>query len=272
MKGLRILIVTPTLGASPWLSETVESVRAMCPDCVHVLVAPKTVVGNLAERFPHCVVLEDGGKEAGLYGAINIAVKHFTNQWDFMSYINDDDLLMLGFCDAVAALKKSDSTVDIAYGRVWYIDSKGDLVSPISIERHTDSLLDLASILVPGIVQQGMLVSYNCWHALNGFNERYKLAADFDFIIRAKLAELVFCFVDAEVAAFRLRKGQLSGALKSMEDECVLIRNSHFGGEPSKFRKNLILLRYRLGHSLDYFKRFAKLGFRSSKTLISTAD
>jgi Ca2+-binding RTX toxin-like protein len=66
---MKLLVVTPTLGESPWLEETISSVAAVAGAPEHVLVAPADKVAALARRYPRvAVVAEPGG---GMYAAIN---------------------------------------------------------------------------------------------------------------------------------------------------------------------------------------------------------
>src|SRR4051812_41225063 len=88
----RLLVVTPTLGSSVYLDQTVESVTSQSINILHVLVTPESMVAPLQARYRHAVVLADAGKEAGLYGAINVALTDLNQEWEWFTYINDDDL------------------------------------------------------------------------------------------------------------------------------------------------------------------------------------
>ena len=66
---MKLLVVTPTLGDSPWLTETVESVARCAAGARHVLVTRADRVTELAARFPEAQVVAESG--AGMYAAIN---------------------------------------------------------------------------------------------------------------------------------------------------------------------------------------------------------
>ena len=112
---MKILVITPTLGESPWLAETVASVATLAAPHEHVLVAPAATVPALAARFPGVTVTAEPG--GGMYAAINAGVAA-AREWDAFTYINDDDLLLPGFAAAVAAMAGRGTQALLAYGRV----------------------------------------------------------------------------------------------------------------------------------------------------------
>ena len=61
----RILVVTPTLGESHLLAESIEHVAALRVPIIHVLSAPESKVLTLRKRYPWTVVVADQGKAAG---------------------------------------------------------------------------------------------------------------------------------------------------------------------------------------------------------------
>src|SRR5665213_2849662 len=119
---MKTLVVTPTLGESRWLDETVASVAALSVAHLHVLVCPSAARADLEKRFPQAqVVTELGG---GMYASINAGMAA-VREWDAVTYINDDDLLLPGFADLVGRLARAGAVESIAYGRVKLIDERG---------------------------------------------------------------------------------------------------------------------------------------------------
>ena len=70
-KEMNLLIVTPTLGQSCFLDETVNCIYRLEARVQHIISCPKDRIAALKERFSRSRVVADQGKEAGLYGAIN---------------------------------------------------------------------------------------------------------------------------------------------------------------------------------------------------------
>ena len=69
-----LLVVTPTLGESVFLEQTLASVAALPVPVLHVLSVPAAKVTLLQARYPHLKVVPDAGKAGAIYGAINAAL------------------------------------------------------------------------------------------------------------------------------------------------------------------------------------------------------
>jgi GT2 family glycosyltransferase len=221
---VKLLVVTPTLDRSPWLTETVASVTAVAPDAVHVLVAPPEVIPELERRFSHACVVREPEPGCGLYAAVNAGLA--VPEWDFFTYLNDDDTLQPGFAQAVAVAREADASPGVIYGDVAYVDGAGGSLGrmPIAPPGWVGALL--ATGVAP-FTQQGALVARAAWQRLGGFDERWRLAADFDFWCRAAATGVVFVRVRSLVATFRLHGGQLSADREVAESEVAAIRRHH---------------------------------------------
>lgn len=218
---MKILIVTPTLGASPWIGETAASIAALGGGVMHVFVAPLEVVSDLSERFPTArAVVEPGG---GMYAAINAAFARVSD-WDWGGYINDDDTLAPGFCSVVDACM--DGSCDIAYGDVAYISETGRRLGRLPVAGPTAVGAVLATGRAP-FTQQGTLFSRAVWERLGGFDVSWRLAADCDFWCRAVLCGARFARVRATVAMFRLHSRQQSADRTRMDSEIAAVHAEH---------------------------------------------
>jgi hypothetical protein len=119
---MKLLVLTPTLGKSRWLEETVASVAGLTVPCRHVLVAPLGAMAVLSARFPAAqVVPEIGG---GMYAAINAGLAAVSD-WDAFTYLNDDDLLLPNFVTVAETAARAGDRPLIVYGRVRLIDAQG---------------------------------------------------------------------------------------------------------------------------------------------------
>ena len=121
----RILIVTPTLGTSSYLDETVRGVTSLPVPFLHVLVTPAPMVESLQARYPHAIVLADAGKAAAIYGAINVALRSSGDDWEWFTYINDDDELGPGFGRMAQEHFARANPEPVVYGDVRIIDDEG---------------------------------------------------------------------------------------------------------------------------------------------------
>lgn len=218
---MKVLLVTPSLGTSPWLDATVASVEEHAPEARHRLVVPSRLVSVLQARFPRTEIVAEAG--GGMYGAINEAVR-LAGEWDLMGYLNDDDLLLEGFREL---FRRADSGwKHVLYGDVEYIASDGRRLGRMPVA----SPQEVGAILARGraaVAQQGALITRATWEALSGFDCRWRLASDYDFWCRASAQATEFRRVSATVAAFRLHGHQLSSNRDAMDAEIASIRKIH---------------------------------------------
>lgn len=211
----RILVVTPTLGSSPWLEATVASVAQFQPTCRHVLVAPAAQQDDLARRFPAAqVVPEPGG---GMYAAINAGLAS-AGEWDGFTYINDDDLLLPRFARVLEGLRHNPTGA--VYGGVQLIGTHGQPLGSIPISPFPSLNRRLYAQRVEPVYQHGTLFSRHLYERMGGFDESFRFCGDTEYMARACVAGLPFrCATLRNVAAFRLRAGQLTKNLPVMQAE-----------------------------------------------------
>lgn len=264
----RLLAVTPTLGLSPWLDETVASVAAQSLDLDHVLVAPLNQQRALQNRFPSTHLLPDAGRSGGIYGALNAALAQTPADWDWFTYINDDDTLLPGFRDVFLRHVHSPKLAPVVYGDVALITEQGHEVSSITVERNPARIPALLQQGISPLMQQGMLFRREAVLRLHGFDLRYQLCADLDFWLRALANGERFRYYPVRVAQFRLRDGQLSGDTHTTEREQSEIVRRHLPTPVSAWRKRWARWCYRVGNLPRYVARFRTRGFRTSYDML----
>jgi glycosyltransferase involved in cell wall biosynthesis len=267
----RILIVTPTLGTSSYLDETVRGVNALTVPFLHVFVTPAPMVASLQARYPDAMVLADAGKAAGLYGAINVALDSAGEDWQWFTYINDDDELGPDFDQMAREHFARPNPEPVVYGDVRIIDDDGKTISFLPLERD---LLRIPPLLRAGISplnQQGMLFHRSVVNELKAFDIRYRICADLDFWARALAAGYGFRNYRLEVGRFRIRRGQISGDVKLTVREQDEIARRLFpaagGALPTAWAK----LWFRLKNLRCYAARIRQVGWYSSEQLLAGA-
>jgi len=211
----RLLVVTPTLGRSPWLEETVASVAAQPFPCRHALVAPAAECAPLARRYPHAVVLPEPG--GGMYAAINAGLAG-AGEWDACTYINDDDFLLPGFARVVARARTTDERV--VYGGVRLVNGAGARLGAIPTCPWPSLNRRLYAQRVEPVYQHGTVATRAVIERIGPFDSSLKFCGDSEFLARACVSGVPFVRATAGVvAAFRLRPGQLTKNLPAMQAE-----------------------------------------------------
>lgn len=264
-----VLVVTPTLGQSAWLAETVASVAGLPIACRHVLVCPAAVRAELEKRFPQVqVVTEPGG---GMYAAINAGLAAATGEWDAFTYINDDDLLLPGFAAHARALEHAGTKPMIAYGNVKLIDGRGRRMGAIPVSQLPSMNRALYAQRIEPVYQHGTLVTRAALGALRGFDETFRYCGDSEFLARACISGVPFRRTGGRaVAAFRLRTGQLTKNRAAMvaERAAVDVKLGLIGSQP-RLRRWLARLAFRTENLPVYAERVLRHGWVSFDELLA---
>jgi glycosyltransferase involved in cell wall biosynthesis len=266
-----ILVVTPTLGTSAWLDETVASVVAQASVSRQVLVCPAEVGADLKKRFPQTqVVTEPGG---GMYTAINAGLAAATGEWEAFTYLNDDDLLLPAFAAHARAVERAGSRPLVAYGNVKLIDGCGRRLGAIPVSVMPSMNRALYAQRIEPVYQHGTLVTRAALEVLRGFDASFRFCGDSEFLARACLAGIPFQRTGGRaVAAFRLRTGQLTKNRAAMvaERAAVDAKLGLVGCEP-RLRRLVARMAFRTENLPIYVERVLRHGWVSFDELLSQA-
>jgi glycosyltransferase involved in cell wall biosynthesis len=267
---LRVLIVTPTLGASPWLRATIESIGRLDVPYVHVLVAPENKVAALAATFPGSKVVAERG--AGMYAAINTGIAS-ENEWDAFTYVNDDDLLLPDFAVLARTVQNDGVTPVIAYGKVQLIDARDRRIGSIPLSPFPSLNRALYAQRLEPVYQHGTLVTRAAWQKLGPFDESLRFCGDSEFLARACTRDIRFRHVGGPpVAAFRLRTGQLTKNRAAMSAERIRVDQKLGLLAPRMtLRHHWARAVFRLANTGVYADRIRRFGFISFDELLRRA-
>jgi hypothetical protein len=266
---MTLLVVSPTLGRSPYMTEMVASVARWAPDARHVLVAPGSAVAELGRRFGNAgvsVVAEAG--RGGMYAAIDQALAG-SSTWDWFTYLNDDDLLAPGFVELRRRHLELGDPMAIGFGEVRMIDALGLDLGLMPVARHPRWFAPLAAAGIPPFTQQGTLVSRQLWLELGGFGDRFRLLGDFAFWVKAIRAGSRFVRYRDEVAAWRIHGAQLSMSRTAALDELSMIAGTIDG--TSRFGRSLARVTFHVENAARYARRFQRTGTLRTEALLRRA-
>jgi GT2 family glycosyltransferase len=265
-----LLVVTPTLGESPFLDRTVASIEAQPLHVRHVISTTARKVPELAARYPHATVVPDAGRLGGIYGAINSGLEAAKERfdWDWFTYINDDDLLLPGFGRVMLENFRDRAPAPVSYGDVELVDEHGTRISCITTAENPGWIPALLHQGISPLMQQGMAFRRDVVARLGGFDLRYRLCADLDFWLRAFAAGERFRYHPERVAQFRLRDGQLSSdtSVTRFEQDSIVAR--HLPRRPRATERFCTRVLYRAYNFPRYVERFRTRGFRTSYALL----
>ncbi|HEY5812123.1 MAG TPA: hypothetical protein VIT23_05680 [Terrimicrobiaceae bacterium] len=267
---MQLLVVTPTLGRSCFLDETVESTKLPDVSVHHIISCPKDRVSALQTRFPYSQVVEDPGRQAGIYGAVNAGLSAARDSWDFFTYLNDDDLLGRDFATMFKRHAVPANRNTVAFGCITNIDQKGQELMKMTVGPNPHQYPALLQTGISPTGQQGMIFGRQTVEAIGFYSTRYKLCGDLDYWCRAMAAGFRFVFYPLEAGKFRVQEGQLSGDTQTTRSELAEIASLHFPEDASAAKKVWAKLVYRFYNRSRYWERFMKAGFKTSYQLLES--
>jgi len=267
---MRLLIVTPTLGQSPYLGETMGCINRLDISIQHIICCPETKIAELRSRFPRSYVVADHGRQAGLYGAINAGLSAAPRPWDFFTYLNDDDLLGMHFGTMFKRHATAENLRTVGFGCIWNIDKSGRKVTGMTVGPYPEQYPALLQMGISPTGQQGMVFGREVVETIGAYSTQYKICGDLDYWCRAMAAGFRFIFYPLEAGCFRLQGGQISGDVCTLRDELRRIARIHFPKEVPVLQSKLAKATYRLYNARRYFQRILRLGFKRSYQLLES--
>lgn len=201
----RTLVVIPTLGTRPDLLEhSVRSIHGQSVPADILIVAPTSPrVFEIAHQA-QARLIEDPGH--GLPAAINAGVTEGGEDYEFVTWLGDDDLLTPGSLAATTSALDRNPQAVLAYGACTYIDTDDHPLWTNRAQTWVVPVLSWGPQLIP---QPGMLVRASAWHRVEGLNTDYTMAFDLDLLLRLK-KEGAFVRVDQVVSCFRWHADSLT--------------------------------------------------------------
>ncbi len=162
-----------------------------------------------------------------MYRAINVGLRNLAD-CDWLTYLNSDDLVC---ADGYARLVERGERdgLDVVYGNGDFIDEGGAFVFSQASFGPAVARRQLAVGTRP-FVQPAAVFRRRVFDQLHGFDERFRMIADYDFFARASAAGFGFGRVGGRaVAAFRVHDRQISTVHKATVDSEKAIRRRECG-------------------------------------------
>lgn len=181
--GPDILVITPTLGTRSTVIRTIISVQQVIGERVfHCIVGPISSTCWIRDHFGHVHLLDDSGCSS-IYEALNLAIVTYASSFSLFAYINDDDFWLPAFADLVQRLDLH-REITLVYGRSQVHNLNGEVVKILAHFPTISSFPSLLRFGIPIFTQQSVLCRTADLLQLNGFDTRYRLAADTDLWAR----------------------------------------------------------------------------------------
>ena len=223
LSGPLLGVVIPTLGTrANYLVQCLDALKS--EQLYVVIVGPESVRSTLEKenlRFDDFLIEEPSDP---LATSINKAINRIPESVLFVTWVGDDDIINTEEMLKTLEDSHADSHVAMIYGDCNYIDEASQFLwknVPGKLAAH------LLSLLPQRISQPASAIRYSAWRNVGGLNPTYKLAFDYDVIIRLS-KEGRFLYKPLTLASYRWHPGALSvKSRKESVKEAHKVRHEH---------------------------------------------
>ncbi len=238
---IKISVVTAVYNRHKTVGQAIESVLGQSYQAIEIIaIDGASTDGTLAtlELYRPRLGLLISERDQGIYDALNKGIKHATG--DVVGFLHADDIFEDSEVLAKVAAAFQDPTIDAVYGDLVYV-RHDDISHVIRYWKsgHYDNAALFRGWMPP---HPTFYVRRSIYERLGGFDTRYRIAADYDTILRFLAVGKIHAVYIPEVLV-RMRAGGVSNRSlktiisKSIEDFDILKRNQ-VGGIITLFKKN----------------------------------
>lgn len=238
---IKISVVTAVFNRHQTVGQAIDSVLSQSHPAVEsIVIDGASTDGTLAvlEQYRARLGVFVSERDKGIYDALNKGIKHATGE--VVGFLHADDVFENSKVLAKVAAAFQDPAIDAVYGDLVYV--RHDDITQV-IRYWKSGLYDDAALSRGWMPPHPTFyVRRSVYERLGGFNTRYRIAADYDTVLRFLSVEKIRGAYIPEVLV-RMRAGGISNrslktiVRKSLEDIDVLRRNK-VGGIVTLLRKN----------------------------------
>ncbi len=196
-----VAVITVVFNGAEHLQEAISAVAAQTyPNIQHIVIDGGSTDGSVAiiERNKAALSYWKSEPDQGLYYAMNKGLAVVTDPEAYVLFANADDRLYAA--DAIEKVLAKSSGEDLVYGRMEFTDDE--------ISGMLGREVGLDELARETLCHPATFVRRRVFDAVGQFDTTFRIAADYDFIVRCFSAGVTTRFVDVVVS--RMRMGGLS--------------------------------------------------------------
>ncbi|KEO57103.1 glycosyltransferase family 2 protein [Thioclava indica] len=239
---MKFSIITAVYNSQATVGEAIESVgRQTHSDLEHLIIEGKSKDGSLAaiERAAHDRMILVSESDKGIYDALNKGVAKASG--DIVGFVHSDDFLAHDEVLARIATAFEDPQVEAVFSNLDYV-SQADTTKVV---RHWATGPYSAAKLKRGWMpaHPTLYLRRSVYDRIGGFDTGFRIAADYDFILRY-FSQIQGRSVYLPEVLYKMRLGGVSNRnlakiREKMGEDLRAIRRNHVGGIVTLASKNL---------------------------------
>lgn len=192
----KVSLVTVVYNGAKTIEQTIQSVLGQTyKNIEYIIIDGLSTDGTqqIVEKYRDSIAYFVSEKDDGIFDAMNKGIRYTTG--DIIGIINSDDWYAQDAVEmAVAYFEQSGA--DLVHGRMATVFQDGSQkISPV---------LPLDMIWHEMVISHpSVFVKKSVYEKYGSFNTKYKVAADYDLVLKFYCNHVKFCFIDAVMAYFR---------------------------------------------------------------------
>lgn len=237
-----ISIITVCYNSAQTIGASLQSVATQCYEHVeHVIVDGGSTDGTVevVKDWPHHTIRLLSEPDDGIYDAMNKGLALATG--DIVGFLHSDDLYTNEETLSRVAQAFDDPAVDAVYGDLVYVRKEDTNAVVRYWEAGAFDRARFSSGWMPP--HPTVFVRNSIYRRLGGFDKRYRIAADYDLILRF-FARNSLHFAYIPEVLIKMRVGGISNrSLKTVlwksQEDLLALRRNQIGGWWTLAQKNL---------------------------------
>jgi glycosyltransferase involved in cell wall biosynthesis len=192
-----VSVITVVFNGADHVEEAIEAVAAQTyPNIEHIVIDGGSTDGtvDIIRRHESSIAKWLSEPDRGLYDAMNKGVSLVTDPGSYVLFANADDRLHSP--DVIDRVIASSSGEDLLYGKMIFTDGEtsGTLGRPVKLD-------DLAHETV---CHPATFVRRRLFDTVGSFDTSFRIAADYDHVVRCFASGATTRFVDVVVSTMRM--------------------------------------------------------------------
>lgn len=241
---MKITIITATYNSEASISSCIQSVLEQdYPHIEHLIIDGESTdstlktVKELQEKHPNIKLISE--PDQGIYDALNKGITQATGE--VIGFVHSDDFLASSTVLSQIATQFESSNADGVYGDLQYVDKQ----NTCKVIRYWKSCDFKPKLLKKGWMpaHPTLFLKQDIYKKHGIFDLNYKIAADYDFILRIfKEQHLKFSYLPIVITNMRIggaSNRSLKNVITKSKEDYKALKKNRIGGWATLFFKNV---------------------------------
>lgn len=210
----KVSIITPCFNGAGTISDCINSVKKQnYANIEHIIIDGGSTDGTL-KILEESGVQYISGPDAGIYDAINKGIQESTGE--ILGILNCDDYYPSPDVISTVIEQFTCHDIDLLHGKIEQIDDNGRKVWTVGSDVTTPQLMRKMKVAHPSV-----FVRREVYEKLGGFSIGFRIAGDYDFVLRA-FPRTRTQFIDKVMVKMRMNGVSQTHSIKSMRESMAV--------------------------------------------------